>query len=135
MKEFQANRNILLGRVVNIFTDHKNITFLHSSNPQTLRWRLAITEYNPELHWIEGDSNVIADFLSRYPMSDEPDELDPYGIFAIEDDMELFDKCPVSYKLIHKYQQQDHHLQQLVSQGTYSLTSFHRYKLIAVNTP
>jgi len=47
VKGLQANRNIFLGRVVNIYTDHRNITFLTSSNPQTLRWRLVIAEYNP----------------------------------------------------------------------------------------
>jgi len=135
VKGLQANRNVLLGRVVNLYTDHKNITFLHSSNPQRLRWRLTIAEYNPKLHWVEGESNILADFLSRYPITDEPDELEPYDIFAIEDDDELFDECPVSYKLIHKYQQKDHTLQQLLAQGLYSLTSFHRYKLITSKTP
>jgi len=84
VKGLQANRNILLGRVVNLFTDHKNITFLTSSRPQTLRWRLAIAEYNPKLNWVEGESNIVADFLSRYPINDLPDELEPYEIFAIE---------------------------------------------------
>ena len=105
VKGLQANRNILLGRVVNLHTDHKNITFLTSSSPQTLRWRHAIAEYNPTLNWVEGESNLVADFLSRYPVNVEPDELDPYDIFAIEEDEELFHHCPVNYKVIYQQQQ------------------------------
>lgn len=134
VKGLQANRNILLGRVVNIYTDHKNITFLTSSNPQTLRWRLAIAEYNPKLNWIEGNSNIVADFLSRYPINDQPDEIDPYEIFAIEEDNNLFDQCPVDYKIIYQQQQRDQPLQLLLQQGIYKSKTYHRYSLAIMST-
>jgi hypothetical protein len=50
-------------------------------------------------------------------MNDQPDELEPHDIFAIEEGEELFGQCPVNYKIIHQNQQQDQALKQLLQQS------------------
>ena len=99
VKGLQAYRNILLGRQIRIFTDHKNITYLNSNSPQIIRWKMAFAEFTPQLHYIEGHKNVIADFLSRYPIMEEVEEIEdfnPYESFAIAaDELPLYNNCPV----------------------------------------
>ncbi len=65
LKEF---RSMLLGAVINIHTDHKNILTLGDSSQRRLRWFSYVDEYGPTLHYIKGPSNVIADKFSRMPM-------------------------------------------------------------------
>ena len=37
-----------------------------------MRWRLYIEEYSPDLQYIKGEKNVVADALSRLKMDDNP---------------------------------------------------------------
>ena len=49
-----------------IETDHKNLMFLkHDSNPMVLRWWTAIQELDFKVKFIAGNTNNIADALSR----------------------------------------------------------------------
>ena len=138
VKGLQANRDILLGRKIRIFTDHKNITYLHSANPQTVRWRIAISEFSPEINWIEGEKNVVADFLSRYPVMEEVEELidfNPYQSYAIQEDrIPVFDLCPVDYAYLKIKQASDHKIQSKLQQGQYSLKLFQGHQLIIQKT-
>ena len=66
LKEF---RNILLGQRIHVYTDHKNLvheTTLMSSQ-RVMRWRLLLEEYGPDIRYIKGSDNIIADALSRIP--------------------------------------------------------------------
>ena len=65
LKEF---RSMLLGAVINIHTDHKNILMLGDSSQRRLRWISHVDEYGPTLHYIKGPSNVIADTFLCMPM-------------------------------------------------------------------
>ncbi|KAE9275407.1 hypothetical protein PF008_g29360 [Phytophthora fragariae] len=65
LREF---RSILWGRRIRVFTDHKNSVQATFNNPQMLRWRLEIEEYGPEMIYIKGHDNVVADALSRLPL-------------------------------------------------------------------
>jgi hypothetical protein len=67
LKEFWS---MLLGAVINIHTDHKNILTLGDSSQRRLRWISYVDEYGPTLHYIKGPSNVIADTFSRMPMQE-----------------------------------------------------------------
>ena len=60
------------GTHVKIFTDHKNLTWpnIHS-NPKVYRWSLRLQEYHFTLHYIKGEENVIADWLSRSEPTDD----------------------------------------------------------------
>ena len=56
-------RNILLGQKNKVFTDHKNL--VHKSEMKTsqrvMPWRLSLEEYGPEIVYIKGKANVVAD--------------------------------------------------------------------------
>ena len=65
LKEF---KNILLGHRIVIHTDHKNLTCKNFNTERVMRWRLVLEEFGPELLYIKGEDNVVADALSRLPM-------------------------------------------------------------------
>ena len=66
LKEF---RNILLGQKIKIYTDHKS--FVHESEIKTSQHvmcrRLLLEKYGPEIVYIKGKPNIVADALSRLP--------------------------------------------------------------------
>jgi RNase H-like domain found in reverse transcriptase/Reverse transcriptase (RNA-dependent DNA polymerase)/Integrase zinc binding domain len=68
LKEF---RNILLGQKIIVYTDHKNLTYATYNTERVMRWRLLIEEFNPELTYMPGHENVVADALSRLDMVDK----------------------------------------------------------------
>ena len=70
LKEF---RNILLGQKIVVHTDHKNLTYANFNTDRVIRWRLIIEEYGPDLRYIEGPKNIVADALSRLGLKDNPD--------------------------------------------------------------
>jgi hypothetical protein len=65
LKEF---RNILLGHTIAIHTDHKNLIYKNFNTERVMRWRLILEEYGPELRYIKGEKNLVADALSRLYM-------------------------------------------------------------------
>ena len=68
LKEY---RNILLGQKLVIHTDHKNLTHKNFNTNRVMRWRLIIEEYGPDIQYIEGPKNEVADALSRLEMEPE----------------------------------------------------------------
>lgn len=58
----------LLGRLVNLYTDHKNLLFL-LKNPSSkiVRWTLYLQQFTIRPHYIPGVDNGVADALSRAP--------------------------------------------------------------------
>ncbi len=56
---------MLLGAELHVHTDHKNILSIGNSSQQQLCWISYIDEYGPEIHYVEGQHNVIADTFSR----------------------------------------------------------------------
>ena len=69
LKEF---RNILLGQQIHVHTDHENLTYKTFNSDRVMRWRLYIEEYSPDLQYIKGEKNVVADALSRLDMDEKP---------------------------------------------------------------
>ena len=61
----KEHRNILLGHRIEVFTDHKNLVYKTFNAERVMRWRLIIEEFGPKLTCIKGESNVVADALSR----------------------------------------------------------------------
>ena len=72
LKEF---RNILLGHHISVYTDHKNLAYNMFNTERVMRWRLILKEFGPELKYIKGENNVVADVLSRLEMTDNQDIL------------------------------------------------------------
>ncbi|KAH9131876.1 hypothetical protein AeRB84_021591 [Aphanomyces euteiches] len=81
LKEY---RNILLGRKIVIYTDHKNLSFTKFTNPRVHRWRLIVEEFGPTIKYTRGTTNVAADALSRLNIQNTEDT-----VMANDDDFPL----------------------------------------------
>ena len=79
VETLKAYRNILLGHRIIVHTDHKNLVYKTFNTERVMRWRLLIEEYGPELHYIKGEDNIVADVLSRYNMKEQEFSLDAFA--------------------------------------------------------
>ncbi len=61
LHEYQS---MLLGAELHIHTNHKNILNIVDSSQRRLQWISYVDEYGPELHYVEGSANVVADTFS-----------------------------------------------------------------------
>jgi hypothetical protein len=64
--------SMLLGVELHIHTDHKNILNIGDSSQHRLQWISYIDEYGPELHYVEGSANVVANTFSQLLQKDTP---------------------------------------------------------------
>eukprot|EP00804_Cyclotella_cryptica_P014632 CCRYP_012682-RA/>CCRYP_012682-RA protein AED:0.35 eAED:0.34 QI:0/-1/0/1/-1/1/1/0/372 len=64
LKEFKG---ILWGQQIKVYTDHKNLIqdALGLTSDRVYRWRLLLEEYGPEIVYIKGIHNTVADAISR----------------------------------------------------------------------
>ena len=114
LKEF---RNILLGHRIIIHTDHKNLTCKNFNTERVMRWRLILEEFGPELHYIKGENNIVADALSRLDMVKEPITESLHSdeaaeLFAgDEDELDFPKDFPLSYAEIQSKQETDAYIQ------------------------
>jgi hypothetical protein len=128
LKEF---RNILLGQRIQVYTDHLNLTHVNFNTERVMRWRLILEEYGPELLYVKGEQNVVADALSRLPIADTTDT-DTYDLNYLADHFGLHDNdlpedvYPLHYQLIQKCQKTDKPLITKYKQkaSNYQLNSF-----------
>ena len=61
-------RPIIIGTDITVFTDHKPLKHLFTSemkNPRIQRWAIILGEYNCKIEYISGPKNVAADLMSR----------------------------------------------------------------------
>jgi hypothetical protein len=72
LKEFQST---LLGAELHIYSDHMNSLHVGDLSERRLRWISHVDEYGPNIHYIEGPRNVIADTFSRLSRKDMPSTL------------------------------------------------------------
>jgi hypothetical protein len=64
LKEFKG---MLWGQRIKVYTDHQNLErhALGSTSDRVYRWRLILEEYGPEIVYIKGIHNTVADAISR----------------------------------------------------------------------
>jgi hypothetical protein len=78
-----------------------------------MRWRLIIEEYGPELLYVKGDKNIVADALSRLPIAIDDQDSDLSDLYYLADHFGLHDSdlpddiYPLSYQLIQDCQKTD----------------------------
>ena len=70
LKEFKG---MLWGQLIKIYTDHKNLITdaLGLTSDRVYRWRLILEEYGPEIVYIKGIHNTVADAISRLDFNPE----------------------------------------------------------------
>ena len=131
LKEF---RNILLGQQIHVHTDHENLTYKMFNSDRVMQWRLYIEEYSPDLQYIKGEKNVVADALSRLDMDEKPslnealiteEMCSDWYCYAKEE--QTFDSHPLSFQHLEKSQNADKSLKKflLMENSPYQKHSFH----------
>ena len=48
-----------------VYMDHKSLTFKYFNTERVVYWRLIVEEYGPNLRYVKGENNMVADTLSR----------------------------------------------------------------------
>jgi hypothetical protein len=109
LKEF---KNILLGHRIIVHTDHKNLTCKNFNTERVMRWRLVLEEFGPELRYVKGQDNVVADALSRLDMMSLEEFQDKYNeAYLAEcfagDEVEFPKDYPLTYAQIEHEQNRD----------------------------
>jgi transposase InsO family protein len=122
LKEF---RNILLGQQITVFTDHKNLTYKNFNTERVMRWRLVLEEFGPDLQYIKGEKNIVADALSRLDIDDDQEIFNISESFGYDDDDLPPSSFPLRYKDIKKAQLSNPELQaKLLSRKDYNYSPF-----------
>lgn len=78
----------LLGYPITIVTDHKALEFFKTQanfNPRQTRWMEYLERFNYKIMYVKGDSNRVADCLSRYYINDKDGETHNYDDYVNAD--------------------------------------------------
>ena len=137
LKEF---RNILLGQQIIIHTDHENLTYKQLNSDRVLRWRLYIEEYGPEIRYVKGKHNIVADALSRLDkMEDNVPATSPEAYYSLFEDFQMQEidltSNPLTYSQLEKAQQADSDIKKILAMDKtlYHLKNFHgggKYRML-----
>ena len=84
--QYTSYRGYLLGKFIEVETDHNNLKWMESSiNPAIVRMRVFLQSYITHVRHIPGKDNGAADYLSRTFDNDAEETADLAAIFAAED--------------------------------------------------
>src|SRR5688500_7803079 len=131
LKEF---RNILLGQQIRVYTDHENLTQKKFNSDRVMRWRLYIEEYSPDLQYVKGENNVVADALSQLDMEPDPNPTEALITEEMRSDWYCYakeemnyDSHPLSYQQLENAQLTDKQLMESLklAESPYQYHSFH----------
>jgi hypothetical protein len=96
-------KSLLRDRKFTLRTDHCNLLYItENSNPMIVRWYIALSEYSFNLEFISGDTNGVADSMSRLcrnNMKDAPREYSEAAVFSASI-IEKFTLTKVQYRFI-----------------------------------
>ena len=130
LKEF---KNILLGHKIIVHTDHKNLVCKNFNTERVMRWRLVIEEFGPELRYIKGTHNIVADALSRLDMMSSEEHADNYASEFMQAEcfastrrtyQTIPKEFPWSYAELHHEQNKDNYIKKGLREKKYSLQTF-----------
>jgi hypothetical protein len=101
---------ILVGHLNTIYTNHENLTFSNFTTHCITRWRLIVEEYGPNIVYLPGKCNIIADTLSHLPKLNEQHDKSTFleEIFALDKQTDAF---PIAFDVISKAQLTDNKIQ------------------------
>jgi hypothetical protein len=130
LKEF---RTMLLGQILVVHTDHENLVYKKFNSDRVMRWRLFLEEYSPDLKYIKGEKNIVADALSRLELNNEPMDEAHFteemrsALYCYAGDEVPNTDYPLSYKLIGRAQKKDEQMIKILKQknSKYKFKSFH----------
>jgi hypothetical protein len=105
---------ILLRHLITISTDHKNLTFSNFTTNCITRWQLIVEEFGPNIVYLPGKRNIIADALSHLPKLNEPHDKSTFldEIFALDKQINAF---PIAFNIISKAQLANNKIQQCIT--------------------
>ena len=69
VENIEEFRNILLGQILRIYTNNKNLTCKTFNNNRELGRRLILEDYVPDIEYIKCEKDIFADALSRLPFN------------------------------------------------------------------
>ena len=69
LRIFETSKHILLGQIIIICTDHKNLTCKNFIADKVLIWRVILEEYGLNIEYIQGSKNIVADTLPILPIN------------------------------------------------------------------
>ena len=72
-----------------------------------MRWRLILEEFGPELKYIKGEDNVVADALSRLEKSPNQEIFNISELYGYDDEDLTDSAYPIRYHNISKAQETD----------------------------
>ena len=103
-----------------------------------MHWHLILKEFGPELKYIKGENNVVANALYCLEMSDNQEILHISKLYGYNDEDLTYSAFPICYHNIVKAQKTGAKLQQkLVSHKYYTLNTFRggdqKHRLISQN--
>ena len=85
-----------------------------------MRWHLLLKELGPELHYIKGEHNIVADALSHLDLEDGGEDDSGHSMmmdcFAGEQGEDFPDEFPKLYKRISTVQQNDNEVKKLLQE-------------------
>jgi hypothetical protein len=100
VKTLREFRSMLLGAELHVHTDHKNILSICDSSQQSLCWISYVDEYGPELQYVGGPHNVIADTFSRLLRSNVSSPLVGKKAAYVDSDSESGNRNESSHSMI-----------------------------------
>ena len=95
-----------------VYTDHKNLTYKCFITERIIHWRIILEEFGPELKYIKGENNAVADALFRLEKSPNQEIFNISELYGYDDEDMPDSAYPICYHDIARAQETDAKLKQ-----------------------